>query len=86
MDGFMREFSQSRGICKFYVVLLYLLRYLLGVLLISELYRWSTIPSSAVRDTFEVLMVDYLIFGMFVFGVDRLLVLLIRSNNLEGIN
>ena len=86
MDGFMREFSQSKGICKFYVVILYLLRYLLAVLVISELYRWSTIQSSAVMDTFEVLVVDYLIFGMFVFGIDRLLVLLIRSNNLEGIN
>lgn len=86
MEGFVKEFKSSKGICKFYVVMLYLLRYLLAVLVISELYHWSTVPSNAVMDTLEVLVVQYLIFGLFAFGVDWLLVLLIRSNNLEGID
>lgn len=86
MEGLVKEFKSSKGICKFYVVMLYLLRYLLAVLVISELYRWSTVPSNAVMDTLEVLVVQYLIFGLFAFGVDWLLVLLIRLNNLEGID
>lgn len=86
MDGFMREFRQSKGICKFYVVLLYLIRYLTVALVVSEMCRWSGVPGSLVGDTFRALWREYLVLGMFIFGMDRLILVAIRSNNFEGID
>lgn len=86
MDGFMREFRQSKGICKFYVVLLYLIRYLTVVLVVSEMCRWSGVPGSLVVDTFCALWREYLVLGMSILGMDRLIFVAIRSNNFEGID
>ena len=86
MNGFMREFRQSKGICKFYVVLLYLIRYLTVVLVVSEMCRWSGVPGSLVGDTFRALWREYSPPRPPILGMDRLTLLAIRSNNFEGID